>query len=810
MGSGDQPDRSAPGTREPAGDDLARGHEPGATEPVQVTLSSGDCSGGRYVESVERASTPSRDLVGRRVGAYVVTRYIKHGGMGEVWEGLQESPRRPVALKVMRGGRADESARRRFIDEAEIIAKLRHPNIAHVYGAGYFDAPGSAEPEPYFAMLYVPGARSLTRFAFDEGLGTESRLRLFASICDAVAHAHASGVVHRDLKPSNVLVDVEGHPYVIDFGIAHAAALMSPGVRRTESGQVVGTPAYLSPEQTLGDPESVDHRADIYALGVILYELICGRHPLNLEGLDTVGILRTVRRGDVADPAGIVHGLDADLRGIMLWALARRREDRPPTAGALREEISRYLECRPRAAAHLTWVSRVRSGVVTMARRLPVAVRAWLLAAVVLLMQIPIDWPMPWLSEVQVWFDAAIPRLVPSTPEADAGFRSVRYVAYRPGEDLVALSSHARVPIESPEDPTSWRLLHARAVERLAEAGARVVVLAPNYIADRHADALLRAITVAQHRGVPVWIRRPGDWRPSHVTLPVSEFSPTLQRSAPSAPMVRGFGDGRVWSELAFQPPGDDVQPSIALAAYCSLRHRAETPEVEVVEGVNLLRVRYRESGLTTPGARARLVSTEEFRVTNVVRRPAGYAGPEGLVAVLQVVVPRLTLLRNSTVTLSSVLTMPLVDLREVVAGRVVFLGDPWTLPADRREAIYSADGEWISPEWVEPLVVEQMLSTADTIRWPTHWQTLAYCAAAGLIGCWVGWWFRAGWAVAAVILGSTLLFVVLSVLLFRYYGMVYNPVIPVLVLAACAGLSAVLPKQRYPIPRPLQCVRVS
>jgi hypothetical protein len=793
------------------GGDSAREPQPGETLPVNVTLPGGDRTVGRYVEPVEpTTSHPLRDLIGRRVGAYLVTRYIKHGGMGEVWEGLQESPRRPVALKVMRGGRGDQSTRRRFIDEAEIIAKLRHPNIAHVYGAGYFDDPGSAEPEPYFAMLYVPGARSLTRYAFDEGLGTEARLRLFADVCDAVAHAHAAGVVHRDLKPSNVLVDSDGHPYVIDFGIAHAAALVSSDVRHTESGQVIGTPAYLSPEQALGDPDAVDHRADIYALGVILYELICGRHPLNLEGLDTVEILRAVRRGDVVDPSTIVPDLDADLRGIMLWALARRREDRPPSAGALRDEIIRYLECRPRAAAHLTWLPRVRSGVVTMARRFPVAVRACLLAAVVMIMQIPLAWPLPGLSEVYVWFDSAIPRLSPSMPVADEGLRSVRYVTYSPGEDLIALASRAQVPIENPDDPTSWRVLHARALERLAETGARVVVLTPNYIADRHADVLVRAISAARHRGVPVWVRRPGDWRPNHVPASAAEFSPTLNRGAPSAPMVRGIGDGRVWSELAFQAPGEDAQPSMGLAAYCSLRHRAETPEIEVIEGMNLLRVRYRETAVASPGSRPRLVSTEEIRVSNVIRRNPGHAGPEGLFAIQQVFVPQITLLRNSTLTLASVLTMPLVDLREVVAGRAVFLGDPWTLPVDRREAIATPDGEWISPEWVEPLVLEQMLSVGDTIRWPTLWQTLIYFVVVGLAGCLTGWFCRAKWAVAAVVLGSTLLVMVVSVLLFRKTGMVYNPVIPVMTLAACAILSALLPKQRFPTPRPLPGVRLT
>lgn len=811
MGPGAQPDpdRSEEGTS--IRGDAADGPEPGATLPVRVTLPGEGGASGLHVEAVEGGPVhPSRNLVGRRVGPYLVTRYIQHGGMGEVWEAVQESPRRPVALKLMRGGLSDQGARRRFTDEAEIIARLRHPNIAHVYGAGYFEDPDTGQPEPYFAMLFVPGARSLTRYAFDEGLGSEARLRLFADVCDALAHAHAEGVVHRDLKPSNVLVGEDGRPYVIDFGIAQAAAHVLPRARRTESGQVIGTPAYLSPEQTLGDPGAVDHRADVYALGVILYELICGRHPLNLERFDTPETLQAVRRGDIIDPGTLVPDLDADLRGIMRWALARRREDRPPSAGALREEIVRYLECRPRADGHLTWAARGCSAAVAAARRSPVGVRLWLLLAVVLIMQFPVVMPWPGLSAIQLWFDAAIPRLAPRAGAGDGGLQSVRYVSYSPGDDLAALALAARVPVDHPGELTSWRLLHARALERLAQAGARVVVLTPNYVSDRHADALARSIRAAQDRGVPVWVRQPGDWRPGGAPISPAEFSPTLWRVVRTAPMVRGLGDGRVWSELALQPPDEDALPSIALGAYCSLRQRTAVPEVEVIDGVNLLRVRYREAAGASPGSRARVLSTEEIRVSNVIRRAAGQSGPEGLVAIQQVFVPPVGVLRAGTLTLSQVLTAPMAELRRHVAGRAVFLGDPWTLPPDQREALATPDGDRISPEWVEPLVLEQMLSPDELIRWPTFWEVIASMGLAGLIGCGAGLGVRREWAVGVVVICAALLLMSGSLLVYRQTGMVYNPVIPVLVLAVCAGVSAWLPSKRFPLPRPLPGVRVS
>ncbi|GAF83245.1 unnamed protein product, partial [marine sediment metagenome] len=202
-------------------------------------------------------------LIGKRIGRYQVQSVIAAGGMGTVYEALQEQPHRIVALKVMNRNVASSSALRRFQFESQILAHLRHPNIAQIYEAGVHQFDPSRDREravladavPYFAMEYVPGAKRITQYAEERRLDTRRRLELFTQVCDAVHHGHQKGVIHRDLKPANILIDSSGQPKVIDFGVARGTdSDLSITTQQTQTGQFVGTMQYMSPEQCDADP----------------------------------------------------------------------------------------------------------------------------------------------------------------------------------------------------------------------------------------------------------------------------------------------------------------------------------------------------------------------------------------------------------------------------------------------------------------------------------------------------------------------------------------------------------------------------
>ncbi len=289
------------------------------------------------------SAVPSARVLPARIGAYRILGLIGEGGMGTVYEALQDKPERRVALKVIKPGVISADALRRFDQETRLLGKLQHPGIAQIYEAGTADT--GHGPQPYFAMEWIRG-ETLRAHAIRAHLGVRDKLAIAARICDAVHHAHQKGIIHRDLKPGNILVDENGQPKVLDFGVARATDADRQATLHTTAGEIVGTLPYMSPEQVTADPSDLDIRSDVYALGVILYELLAGKRPYEV-GNNLADAIRTVAEAEATPLRTLDRSFRGDVDTIVGKALAKERERRYASAAELAADLRRHLQDEP-------------------------------------------------------------------------------------------------------------------------------------------------------------------------------------------------------------------------------------------------------------------------------------------------------------------------------------------------------------------------------------------------------------------------------------------------------------------------------
>ncbi|MEQ8316080.1 MAG: serine/threonine-protein kinase [Phycisphaerales bacterium] len=336
--------------RDAAIDRLCAGNE-ALKEEVRSLLGYDDVEDALSDHAIVSGRTPGQrgGAMPEAIGSYAIIGVLGEGGSGVVYEAEQKSPRRHVALKVLRTPLLSDAMRRRFRREAQVLGRLQHPGIAQIHAAE--TELKSADGLPYFVMELVRGS-TLTEAC--RAISVAQKLALFRDVCDAVQYAHEMGVVHRDLKPSNILVDEHGRAKVLDFGMARLLDTGGPPVtERTHAGQIIGTVPYMSPEQIKGDAASIGVHTDIYGLGVVLFELLTGKLPHDVRNASLPEAARRITDGEPAHIRAFDRSLSGDLDVIVATAIDREIEGRYPSVKALSEDVGRFLEGEPiRARPH--------------------------------------------------------------------------------------------------------------------------------------------------------------------------------------------------------------------------------------------------------------------------------------------------------------------------------------------------------------------------------------------------------------------------------------------------------------------------
>jgi hypothetical protein len=657
-----------------------------------------------------------------RIDEFEIGPILGGGGMGVVYKAYDHQLARPVALKVMRTGVVHATGLDRFRNELRTLAALDHPNIAVVFRAGAFADPAAPPDQPaerlFYAMQFLPGATSLSAYARDHAATRAQRLSLFLPVCEAIGYAHAKGIVHRDLKPGNVLVTPQGQPKVIDFGVALTGDSATQAIHHLrEEGRPVGTAWYMSPEQCAARSGAIDERSDVYALGVMLYELLLGRLPHEVRGRATADIQRMILLDAPADPRTLDPTLPEPLRALLLKCLEK-------------DPAQRYANARELAAALRPLVPQSSTGGTAPARRASAGRGARGLAAALFAGGLGAAVAPAILPDTTALFAQRLRSWAFTLDDTITRFDHARVIAVTRDTDWAALVARERLAGD-PAALETRRALHARLLDRLARLAPRAVAWDISFASPSEFDDLLRrAANIRFARadlvfGVPEWSAR--------------AFGRAEADTPKGLPGVRGgvtVGTGEApYVELAVFRPDTQPMPSLALASLASWHAPGREPALSLAEpwsGPEVV-LRFRESSgpralpvLVPPGA-----IFDETAETIAAGTAAGLK-PGDRVPVWAAPIPPGPVLDQATIDYQAVFEADDDQVRRWVDGRAVLVGDV----LDQRDVHPGPGGRTLAGCLFHLTAIELLLRWGAFAPLGAGWLLLAATvAAAGVVG---------------------------------------------------------------------------
>lgn len=747
--------------------------------------------------------SPVRDVT---IEGYELIRELHRGGQGIVCEALQKSTKRKVAIKVLSAGQyAPLATKRRFQREIELVAQLQHPHIISIFHSGV-----TSDGLPYYVMDYIRGMR-LRDYVREKKLTLEATLDLFSAVCHGVQYAHQRGVVHRDLKPSNILVDVDGNPKILDFGLAKLLAGPTD-VMVSVTQDVLGTLPYMSPEQAQGNPDEIDARIDVYSLGVILYELLTGHFPYPVVG-HVADVLRHVAETPPTPPtrtwtpdSGITQRsagrprfgecpIDDEVETIVLRALAKERERRYQGAGDLAHDIDHYLQGEPIEARRdsLAYLLRVRSRGFAQRHRVT-SYLGVIVLSILLTHWIAVPLVFRWTPVDRV-FERFVTSAVP-IPAPGPVFDAVRIVALTDDTDVEDLARREGLAGVTLQDIKSWRRLHGRLMKKLAESRCRTVVWDIMFRSETpFDDEFVEGVKTLRHAGAEVVVAVP-TWELDDQGFPVLSKAIALSgvrwawaivRLAPlTVPFVakRGLPSS---------------QTSLILAAFASFKHPGAEFDILLDRPTESVDIRFWTVEAAARQGK-RWVAVERIPVTT------GRAGAEpdasedkfrakfnlakeNVLGFHRFDMPAHSVLSASTIACQEVFSASEEQLRKWFAGRLIVVGNFRAAAGDRHKL---ADGRIMSACYAQAAAIDALLRRVF-VRVPTVTREWLLPLLGSVLGCLAGVIAPNRLRRYLGMTALTAVFLLASMTVYWRAQYLFDPLVPVVALLIAGELSSVV-----------------